>query len=213
MAAIAMVAATVASAALSAAGTIAAGNAQKSASLMQARQDQQYAEMMNKYRIEQAEMDREAAAAVAEQQKQRGLSELSAAQREAEERKRKTAETQSNFLAQSAVSGFVPGVGDLAYREDDLLGYGTRQAQLATAEGLQKKYDFDLASANTIYDADSALWVANKEAGLRTYQADAGLKQARGISLTPSYLSAAGTIVGAAGEAFGQYKTYGKKPT
>lgn len=204
--------ATVASTALSAVGTIAAGNAQKSAAIMQARQEQQYAEMTNKYQLEQAEMNREAAEAVAAQQVERGNTELAAAQREAEDRKRKRNFALSKMVAQSAGSGFIPGVGDLAYREDDLFGYGTRQASLATAEGVQKKRDYDFAAANTIYDAESQYWAAKTEGGLRTYAANAGLAQARGISMTPSYLSAAGTIAAGAGEGFEKYKKYYPAP-
>jgi len=189
-----------------AAGTIASGNAQKSSAITQARQGQELATAQNKYAIEQAKMNRRAARSVAEQQRQRGDTELSAAQRKAEDLRLKRNLAVSKMIAQGAGSGFAPGAGDLAFREDDLFRYGTRQASLATGEGLQVQQDYDFAAANTLYDAESGLWAARREGALRSSAASSGVANARGISLTPSYLSAAGTIAAGAGEGFEKYK-------
>lgn len=206
--ALASLIATVAGTALSAAGTIAAGNAQKNSAITQARQGQELATAQNKYAVEQAKMNRESARSVAEQQRQRGNTELSAAQRKAEDHRLKRNLAVSKMIAQGAGSGFAPGAGDLAYREDDLFGYGTRQASLATGEGLQVQQDYDFAAANTLYDAESGLWAAKREGALRSSAASSGVANARGISLTPSYLSAAGTIAAGAGEGFEKYRNY-----
>jgi len=189
-----------------AAGTIASGNAQKSSAITQARQGQELATAQNKYAIEQAKMNRRAARSVAEQQRQRGDTELSSAQRKAEDLRLKRNLAVSKMIAQGAGSGFAPGAGDLAFREDDLFRYGTRQASLATGEGLQVQQDYDFAAANTLYDAESGLWAARREGALRSSAASSGVANARGISLTPSYLSAAGTIAAGAGEGFEKYK-------
>lgn len=200
--------ATVASTALSAVGTIAAGKAQQTAAIAQARQQQQLAEATNKYQIEQAQLNKEAAQSVAEQQRQRGQTELATAQQKAADLKRKRNLGLSRLVSQGAASGFAPGAGDLATREADIFGYGTRQADLATAEGLQLMQDYGFQAANTLYSAESGLYAAQKEAGLRSTAANQGVSLARGISMTPSYLSAGGTIIGGAGEGFEKYKRY-----
>ena len=201
--------ATVASTALSAAGTIAAGQAQQSAVTAAARQQAEMAKMQNKFAIEQAEMNQEAATSVAAQQKERGNTELANAQKRAQDLKLKRNLALSKFVSQAGGSGFAPGAGDLAFREADLSAYGTRQADLETASGIQVKQDYDFNAANTLYDAESGLWAAKKESGLRTKAANAGLANAGNISLTPSYLSAAGTIAAGVGEGFEKYKQYG----
>ena len=188
MAALATIAtiASIASAGLTAVGTIAAGRAQAAEADAQAQLVQQRAQAENL-----------AAEFEAKQIEGQALEEKAQGQQDMLELRRRKNLALSSLQARAAGSGFTATDPTALALAGDITEYGTLQEQMALYGGTSREAGLRSSAAARRFNAASGISAAGLEAG--------ALRQAGRAARTGSYLSAAGTIAGAASTMAAKY--------
>jgi hypothetical protein len=200
---------SIASAAASAVGTVVAGQASAAQAQAQAQGEVAALQIQSQIAKQQGEAAKMSAELEAVQQERQAKEELAQGQQDANQARRQKELALSSLQARSAISGFTANDPTSLMLAGDIEEYGTLQEQMALYGGQSRRLGLESAAAGSRFSGQSAANAARLNAagykGAIPYTMAAANAASSGAR-TSSYLSAGGTILGGASDAWAKYR-------